>query len=85
MGRGGELRDGEGRGGKGRSGMGRGGEGLGGEGSGGERRGVKMLQTYKASDEAGPRSAFAPNKGNENSLTTSSPRKSNLKIILLSS
>ena len=59
--------------------------GRGGERRGEKGRGVKMLQTYKASDEAGPRGAFAPNKGNENSLTTSSPRKSNLKIILLSS
>ena len=53
-------------------------DGRGWDGMGGEGRGVKMLHTYRhtyrhtdrhtdrASDEAGPRGAFAPNKGKLN-------------------
>ena len=58
MGRVGGGRDGEGRGGVGR-------RGAGGEGRGGERRGGELKcyrQTYRTSDEAGPRGAFAPKK-----------------------
>ena len=36
----------------------------GGEGSGEKGRGVKMLQTYRPSEEAGPRGAFAPKNYN---------------------
>ena len=54
---------------------------------GGEGRGVKMLQTYRPSDKAGPRGAFAPKKQLLRSLGRSSSdrvKTSSLKLVFKS-
>ena len=66
--RGGEGRGWEGLGGEGLGGIGRGGMGRGGvgRGGGGELKCYRQTdrQTYRTSDEAGPRGAFAPKNVN---------------------